>query len=231
MDKKHIVIAIDGPVAAGKGTIATKLASILDGLYLYTGAMYRILALLCIEQGIDMHNEQAVIALLPLLTISYDKEKIFFNGRDITDRIKEDDTASGSSVVAVYPQVRAAMVTKQQAIGELALSQGIPVIIEGRDTATKVFPEAELKVYLTASPEARAKRRLSQYQQQGRTVSFDEVLEEIHVRDKRDMLRETDPLPSNPKELGYFIVDDSQMSEADTLETIYEELRRRGLLL
>lgn len=230
MDKKSFVIAIDGPVAAGKGTVASKLASTLHGLYLYTGAMYRCLALVCVEKGVDMNNEEAVVALLPELQISYQHEQVFLNGQDVTERIKEDDAAAGSSVVGVYPKVREALVAKQQEIGRQALQTGTIVVIEGRDTGTKVFPDAALKIFLTATPETRAKRRVKQYHNQGRSVSFDEVLEEIRIRDKRDTTREADPLPSNPKELGYFILDDSAISEEETLQVIQKEIQKRGLL-
>lgn len=224
-------IAIDGPVAAGKGTIASKLAEELHGFYLYTGAMYRCLALECINRGVDITNEQEVENILPFVHIEFDDERALLNGVDITERIKDADTANGASVVSVFPKVREDAVVKQQKIAQKAIEKGQIVVAEGRDTGTKVFPEAKLKIYLTATDEVRAKRRLIQFQQQGRDVDFDHVLAEVRERDKRDKTRETDPLPDNPSALGYFIVDDSMMSEDETMSTIKAELKKRNLLI
>lgn len=224
---KGFVIAIDGPVASGKGTFAPKLAKMLNGFYLYTGAMYRCVALACIEKGIDITNEEQVVELLPEIAISFEGEHVFLNGKDVTVRIKAEDTANGSSVVATYPKVREELVKRQQALGTQAVAQGKVAILEGRDTGTKVFPEAEVKIYLTATDEVRAKRRLAQYVSQGRDVSFEQVLKEVQARDTRDRERTTDPLPSNPEELGYFVVDNSEVNEE---KTILEELKRRELI-
>ncbi|HZE87651.1 MAG TPA: (d)CMP kinase [Methylomirabilota bacterium] len=230
MDKKTFAIAIDGPVAAGKGTIALQLAKDLNGLYLYTGAMYRAVALYCLEKGIDLQDERGVVATLPEITIQFVGETVLLNGQDVTEKLKALGPAAGSSVVGVYPKVREDLVHKQQQIGKEAMLQGKIVISEGRDTGTKVFPDSPLKIYLTAADSTRAQRRLKQYQAQERTVSFDEVLAEIRERDTRDKGRETDPLPSNPEALGYFIIDDSTMTEEATLQTIHKELKRRELL-
>jgi cytidylate kinase len=230
MNNKKFAIAIDGPVAAGKGTIAVQLAKELHGFYLYTGAMYRSVALYCIEHGIDLTNEDAVVASVPNMTFSIKENTLLVDGRDVTERIKQKDTASGASVVAVYPKVREALVKVQQLLANEAIAQGQIVISEGRDTGTVVFPDSPLKIYLTATDETRAKRRLLQYQALGKQVSFDEVLAEIRERDKRDKGRDTDPLPSNPEELGYVIVDDSEMSEEGTLTAIRDAMKERNLL-
>jgi cytidylate kinase len=228
---KGFVIAIDGPVAAGKGTIAPALARSLDGLYLYTGAMYRCVALACIEQGLDMHNGDQAASVLAALDIRFENGRIFLSDVDVTERIKEEDAASGSSVVAVFPEVRANLVQKQRQIGENAIDKGQIVVLEGRDTGTKVFPDALLKVYLTATDEVRAKRRLAQYKEQGRDADFEQILKEIQERDKRDTERATDPLPKNPEELDYFIVDNSELSQDETINKIMIELeRKKGLI-
>lgn len=220
-------MAIDGPVASGKGTIAKKLSRDLQGFYLYTGAMYRIVALACLEKNIDLHNEAQVIAELPTIAIRFEGEKVFFNDRDVTERIKEEDAANGSSVVAAYPKVREQMVALQQHIAQEAINQGKLVISEGRDTGTKVFPNADIKIYLTATDEVRAKRRVAQFQEQGKEVSFTQVLQDLKERDRRDKERITDPLPSNPEELDYFVVDNSEENEEQRILT---ELKRRGLV-
>lgn len=230
MDKKKFAIAIDGPLASGKGTVAKKLASDLNGFYLYTGGMYRAVALYCLEQRYDFADEQAVIGVLPSVTVTFQGEKVFLNGRDVTERIASSDVANGASMIAVLPALRDAMVLKQQQLAKEAIEQGKIVVSEGRDTGTKVFPDSLFKVYLTASEEIRAKRRHQQYQAQGKTISFEEVLAETRERDHRDIERVTAPLPKHPEELGYFILDNSGMSEEQTLGTLKEELVKRGLI-
>ncbi len=224
------IIAIDGPVAAGKGTIAPKLANELHGFYLYTGGTYRAVALIGIEKGIDLHNAQQVIALLPSIEIAIIDGRIIVNGADVTDRIKESDTANGSSVVGVIAEVRKAMVRVQQQIAGDAIEKGQIVILEGRDTATVVFPDAEVKIYLTASDEVRAKRRLSQYQLQGEKTDFAKVLEEIKKRDKRDTERDIDPLVKEPEKHGYLVVDNTDLSEEETVRVIIGELKKRKFI-
>lgn len=224
------VIAIDGPVAAGKGTIASKIANEINAFNLYTGAMYRGVALYCIERGIDYRDEKAVADILPEVSIRFENNHVMLNNVDVTERIKKSDTAAGSSVVAAMPKVRKYAVKLQQEIGTEAINRGQIVVIEGRDTGTVVFPNAALRVFLTATDVVRAKRRLKQYTEQGDTRDIQGVLEEIRERDARDKGRATDPLASNPEELGYFILDDSEMDETYTLESIKTELKKRNLL-
>ena len=228
--EKGFVIAIDGPVAAGKGTVASKLADDLQGFYLYTGGTYRSLALAAIEKGIELTNTEEIIRLLSEVQIQFKDKQIFLNGKDVTDRIKEPDAANGSSVVASLPEVRKQMVHVQRAAAEEKINEGKIVVIEGRDTATVVFPNAALRVFLTATDIVRAKRRLKQYLEQGDSRDFDHVLADVRERDKRDTERAMDPLASNPEALGYFILDDSEMDEAFTLNAIKSELKNRNLL-
>lgn len=223
-------IAIDGPVAAGKGTLASKLAEELHGFYLYTGAMYRCLALECINRGVAVDDKAAVEQVLPFIGIRFEGTKTFLNDVDVTERIQEADAANGASVVSVYPKVREDAVRKQQEIAQKAIEKGELVVAEGRDTGTRVLPDAKFKIYLTATPEVRAQRRLDQFLEQGREVTYEQVLAEVLERDERDKTRETDPLPSNPEALGYFILDDSKMSEEETLAVIEKELKNRNLL-
>ena len=228
--REGFAIAIDGPVAAGKGTLASKLAEELHGFYLYTGAMYRCLALECINRGVAIDDEAAVEQVLPFVSIRFEGTKTFLNDVDVTERIQASDAANGASVVSVDPKVREDAVRKQQAIAKKAIRKGEIVVAEGRDTGTRVLPDAKLKIYLTATPEVRAKRRLAQFVNQGRQVDYEHVLAEVQERDERDKGRETDPLPSNPEDLGYVILDDSQMSEEETLGVIKKELQRRELV-
>lgn len=227
---KGFVIAIDGPVAAGKGTVASELADDLHGFYLYTGGTYRSVALAGIQKGIDLTNVEDIVSLLKDIRIQFKEKRVFLNGNDVTDRIKEADTANGASVVSSLPEVRREMVKLQRSVAEEMINEGQIVVIEGRDTSTVVFPNAELKVFLTATDTVRAKRRLKQYTEQGDVRDYKSVLKEIRERDKRDTERAMDPLVSDPEKFGYFILDDSQMDERGTLEAIKSELKKRNLL-
>ena len=192
MAKKGFVIALDGPVASGKGTVATQLAKKLNGFYLYTGAMYRSIALLCINKHLDLENESEVETVLPDLNIDFDGEKVFLNGQDVAMRLQQPDTASGASVVGVYKKVRDEAVRKQQLIGQKAVDEGKVVVVEGRDTGTTVFPNASFKVFLTARPEVRARRRMEQYMQEEKNL--EQQLIELKKRDSRDLGRPISPL-------------------------------------
>ena len=227
--KKGFIIAIDGPLASGKGTIAKKLATELNGVDLYTGAMYRCLALLCINSGISLENTKEVIAQLADLRVSYAHGKIFLNELDVTDAIQESAIAEGASVIAVIPQVRKEFVRRQQAIGNEAVRQGKIVVVEGRDIGTVVFPDAALKIYLTASLAVRVKRRLLQYSQYKDAPTHEEVLEQIEKRDSRDTKRAIDPLAEDPKKFGYVILDNSSMNEEETINAILKEITKRRL--
>lgn len=222
-------VAIDGPVASGKGTTATALADKLGGFFINTGGMYRAVALLCIEREIDLNDEVKVTSVLPEANIEVKDRKIFLNGNDVTERIKEPDTSDGSSVVAVYGSVREALVKKQQEIGKRIINQGQAVIAEGRDAGTKIFPEAALKIFLTASMEVRAKRRQDQEKAKGRVKELSEIIEDINIRDKRDKGRIIDPLSSDPKKDGYWVLDNSGQAPEQTAEVIMQELVKRGL--
>ncbi|HVF69045.1 MAG TPA: (d)CMP kinase [Xanthomonadales bacterium] len=227
-DNKGFVIAIDGPVASGKGALAQQLAKELNGFYLYTGAMYRSVALLCINKGLNLENESEVETVLPELNIEFEDDKIILNGQDVTERLSKPDTASGASVVGVYPKIRAESVLRQQELGEKAISKGKIVVAEGRDIGTVVFPNAALKVYLTASPEVRARRRMEQFVHQERNLEAE--LARLITRDRRDTEREVGPLPADPESQGYFILDNSDLNERETVDKVLTELKNRNLI-
>lgn len=221
-------IAIDGPVASGKGTIAKRLSRELGGFYLYSGGMYRAVALACIQKGLDVTEPEQVIRALGKADISIgDKHQILLNGEDVTERIKQPDTASGGSIIAVIPHVRKVLVKRQQEIVKAAVDRGEIVVAEGRDTGTVVLPDADVKIFLTASTDVRAKRRLAQYTDH---LGYEKMLESVKERDKRDTERKIDPLPSSPELHGYVILDNSEMSEDETLEAIKAELKKKELI-
>lgn len=227
---KGFSIAIDGPIASGKGTVATALANKLNGLFMSTGSMYRSVALLCLEKGIDINSEAEVAKILSNVNVDYVGKKVFLNGLDVTDKIRESDVSHASSVVAVYIKIREDLVKKQQQIAQKYIDRGQIVIADGRDTGTRVFPEAALKIFLTASLETRAKRSLERYKQKGVEMDLENVLLETEIRDKRDTERKVDPLPSNPVAFGYWVLDNSNQTENETVRAIMEELRKRGLI-
>lgn len=224
------VIAIDGPVASGKGVLAAKLAAELNGFYLSTGAMYRSIALICINKSLNFESEDEVESIIPDLNIEYAGDRIILNGQDVTERIKEPDTASGASKVGIFPKVREVSVLKQQKIAERAYRSGRIVVSEGRDTGTVVFSKAAFKIYLTARDAIRAKRRLGQNNEQENTGSLDKALKDLKERDKRDTERQVSPLVSNPEEHGYYILDNSEMTEEETLQAVKIELKKRELI-
>lgn len=223
-------IALDGPVASGKGTLATALAKRLGGFYLDTGAMYRSLALQCLQNSIDVNDQTAVETNLPNLDINFNNGRVYLNGNDVSERIREQDVTHGSSVVAQYGSVRKNLVRTQQQMAKETMEKGQMVIIEGRDVGTRILPNASLKIFLTAWPEVRALRRAVQDREKGIKTDADQALRDLRKRDERDMNREIDPLPSNPSEFGYFILDNSDQTEEESVESIMAELRKRGLV-
>lgn len=230
MNTHPLQIAIDGPVAAGKGDIAARLAKELHLLYVYTGAMYRTLALACIQEGVSMRDEDAVFAVLEKSSIELvrpekgSKETFIakLNGKNVTERIMAPDTASGASDVSVFLRVRKIMVARQQ---QLAADQR--VVMEGRDIGLRVLPNAQLKIFLTASLEERARRRFDQWMKKGIKLPIEKVIEETRMRDKQDSERETDPLQKLPDS---WELDSTNLSQEQVVAAIRKELERRQLL-
>ena len=195
MTKEPVLIALDGPVSAGKSSLADEVARRLDILHLDTGAMYRAIGLAAIRQGIDPRDEQPVCAMLAegcaRVDIRFDKgrQQTLLNGRPVDDDIRSQEAGSAASAVSRYPAVRKYLVTRQQ-----ELARDISMIVDGRDIGTVVLPDARAKIFLSASPEVRALRRHKQLRSKGTSVSFEEVLSELVDRDKQDRERAADPL-------------------------------------
>lgn len=230
MNTTCLQIAIDGPVASGKGDIAARLAEKFGLLYIYTGAMYRALALSCIRAQISCKDEKNVLLQLatheitmrvPDIHSSY-SYCVLLGGEDVTERITHQDTAQGASDVGSIAAVRTQMVAKQQKIAE-----NNRVVMEGRDIALRVLPHAQLKIYLTASVEARAKRRYNDWVHKGIRKSYEETLEDTKIRDLQDMTRVADPLQ---KVDGAWELDTTEMTQDMVVEAIEKELLRRDLL-
>lgn len=191
------VAAIDGPAGAGKSTVARRLARRLEFTYLDTGAMYRAAAWTALQQGISVEDSAGLTAAAAACKISFGalteelKQSLLVNGEDATEAIRTPEVSAMTSKIATLPALRAVMVDSQRKIAAQSLRG---VVLEGRDIGTVVFPNAELKVFLTASPEERAKRRVAELQRAGIVRSYEEVLQDQCERDARDSSREASPL-------------------------------------
>lgn len=184
------VVAIDGPVGSGKSSVARRVAERLGYLYLDTGAMYRAVGLLATEAGVPLDDEAAVAPLAAAARLRFDDEgRLFAGDRDMTGLIRSLEMGAAASIVSVLPAVRRLLVERQRELGA-----GADIVMEGRDIGTNVFPDAEVKVFLTARPEVRAARRAAELRAKGDDVHVDEVLTALLERDRRDSERDVAPL-------------------------------------
>jgi cytidylate kinase len=183
------VIAIDGPSASGKGTIALGVAGMLGFHYLDSGALYRLVALAALQAGVGFDDADALAGLAEALDVRFDNGDIVLSGQKVTDDIRSEVCGMGASRVAALPGVRWALLARQQAFRR---TPGL--VAEGRDMGTVVFPDAMLKVFLTASAEVRAERRYKQLKEKGIDANMRTLLRELHERDQRDSARSAAPL-------------------------------------
>ncbi len=213
-----LTIAIDGPVGAGKSTISDEVARRLGILHLDTGAMYRAVGLAAARAGIDPMKEEAVAALCEKgdaqVDIRYEqgRQLTLLNGEDVSDQIRTQQAGSAASAVSRYPAVRSMLVRRQQ---EMAREQ--PMLLDGRDIGTVVLPNATVKIYLTASPETRAKRRMEQLRQKGDETPFEAILSEVNTRDYQDMHRKLTPLRQAEDAI---LLDSSDLNFEETVNAI-----------
>lgn len=212
-------IAIDGPAGAGKSTIAKAVARELGYVYIDTGAMYRAVGLFCLDQGIALTDEVRVSEAVRDIdiTIAYDEEgaqQVFLNGANVSTRIRTQQVGDAASTVSQYPAVREKMVKLQQ-----SLAEHTSVVMDGRDIASKVLPNADTKIYLTASVEERARRRANELREKGELCDIAEVEAEIRARDDRDMHRQHSPLIQVPEAV---LVDSSTLTIDETIDRILE---------
>ena len=187
-----VSVAIDGPAGAGKSTLARRLAAQLGYIYVDTGAMYRAVGLYALRAGQDPKDNAAVEELLPQISLRLDcpdgEQHIYLNGEDVSSAIRTEQAGMAASAVGANPAVRAFLLETQR---QMARTQN--VLMDGRDIGT-VVPDAAVKIFLTASPEARAARRWKEYQEKGQQVSYEQVLEDVRQRDYQDTHREAAPL-------------------------------------
>ena len=228
MNETHpISIAIDGPSGAGKSTLARRLATTLRFLYVDTGAIYRTIAYYAYANHLDPADEAAVLAALPDIRIElrHDAEglqRMILNGEDVTDAIRLPQISQYASVVSAYPGVRAFLLEMQRDF----VRKG-SVIMDGRDIGTVVLPQADVKVFLTASPEARARLRCLELEQRGTPEPFDQVLSEIQQRDWDDSHRETAPLRRAEDAV---VVDTTELNFEESLAALLTVVRGKAAL-
>ncbi len=227
---RKLTIAIDGPAGSGKSTVARQVADMLGYLYLDSGAMYRALALKALERGLSLDDEPGLAALARATHIELKpatpeqaaagvKNRVFLDAREVTSEIRTEKVAEAASRLATLAGVRQVLVAEQQKAGA-----GSGIVMEGRDIGTVVFPRAELKIFLDASPEVRAERRWKEHQDKGDSFNLAQVLEEVRERDRRDRERKVSPLV---RAADAVLVDNTAMDAEETARLIVMLARER----
>lgn len=226
---KKIIVAIDGFSSCGKSTMAKELARETGYIYVDTGAMYRAVSLFCIRNGwmtdtemdIESIEQHITSILLEFRTNEHGKAEMYLNGKNVEHEIRTLEVANGASRVSTLGSVRRELVRQQQLMGK---SKGI--VMDGRDIGTVVFPEAELKIFLTASPEIRARRRMDEMAAQGETVNYQDVLTNVIERDDRDQNRTESPLR---KADDAVVIDNSNLTPSEQQEILRNLFRQKVL--
>ena len=218
-----ISIAIDGPSGAGKSTLARRLAAQLGYVYVDTGAMYRSIGLYALRAGADCHDEAAVAALLPQIRLSLEYQEgaqhILLNGEDVSDAIRTPEVSMAASAVSAHPPVRAFLLEAQR-----SLARSRNVLMDGRDIGTVILPDAQVKIFLTASPEERARRRFEELKARGEAVTYEQVLEDVVRRDYNDTHRAAAPLKAAPDAVT---VDTTGLTFDESFEALLTIIRAR----
>ena len=220
---RRLIIAIDGPSGAGKSTLSRLLARELGLLYVDTGSMYRAAALAVIEAGANTNDTDAVMAVLSRADIQLsgdpDSLQVRLGGRDVSEEIRTEQVSHASSVISAIPEVRRDLVRRQRELGE----QG-GVVLNGRDIGTVVFPDADVKFFLTARPEERARRRYDEERLREQALSYEETLADINTRDRRDSTRTDSPLAIAPDAV---VLDTTDLSVDEVFRRMLEVVRER----
>lgn len=222
--KKDPVITIDGASGTGKGTVSQLLAKRLTWKFLDSGALYRVLALAAQKHSVGLDNEKVLEVLAEHLDVQFiaresELPKIILEGEDVTEIIRSEKIGNAASIVAAFPAVRSALLSRQRAFCE---SPGL--VADGRDMGTIVFPDAELKIFLMASPEERALRRYNQLKERGISVTLSDLIKELRERDKRDQERAVAPL--KPAE-DAIRIDTDRLTVDQVVERILSEIKRK----
>ncbi|WP_163469830.1 (d)CMP kinase [Fusobacterium sp. IOR10] len=215
----NFIVAIDGPAGSGKSTIAKLLAKRFNLTYLDTGAMYRMVALYFLNNNVDFNNIEEIKKILPLIEIDIINEKFILNGEDVSSEIRTPRVTEKVSFAAKIKEVREKLVILQRKI-----SFGKDVVLDGRDIGTVVFPNADLKIFLVASPEERARRRVEDYAAKGIQEDYDKVIEDIRKRDYIDSHREESPLK---KAKDAIELDSSLMKIDETVDILEKYIKEK----
>lgn len=214
------IVAIDGPAGSGKGTITKKVGEKLGLINIDTGAMFRCVTLNMIQEKVTLEEEEKIKEILKNIKIDLkENEEVFLNGINVSQKIREEEVTKMVSPVSVLPMVREKMLILQR-----EMAKGKNVIMEGRDIGTVVFPKANVKIYLDASPEERARRRVKQNQEKGMESSYEEVLKNIMERDKRDLSREIAPLKQAEDAI---YIDSSDMTVDEVVDKIIKIIQEK----
>jgi cytidylate kinase len=214
-----MIVTIDGPAGTGKSTVARSLADRLGFEFLNTGAMYRAVALACLERRTSLADIVTVGVMSATLDIAFRDNRLWLDGRDVSEAIRVSAVTEAASLVASNPQVRLQLADLQRRCG-----RGVNLVTEGRDQGTVVFPEAECKIFLTASAEERARRRQQELRDQGLEADYDVILAEQRLRDERDETRACAPLRPAADAV---LVDSSTLSAAEVLDHLEQLVRGR----
>ncbi len=206
------VIAIDGPSASGKGTVAKRVADVLGFHFLDSGALYRLVALAALRRGVDLGAERALAELALQLDARFDGDEVRLAGERVTDAIRAEQVSGAASRVAAHPEVRLALLERQR-----AFRRPPGLVADGRDMGSRVFPDAGLKVFLTASPEERARRRYKQLIDKGMSATMIDLVREIAERDQRDRERAVAPLREAE---GAQVIDTTSLSIEDVVDAV-----------
>lgn len=218
-----IAIAIDGPSGAGKSTLARRLAAWFGYIYVDTGAMYRTVGLCAVKNGVNPKDADGVSALLPRteIRLAYQDgtQHVFLNGEDVSGQIRTEQISMAASDVSAIPAVRAFLLDTQRSLAEKN-----NVLMDGRDIGTVILPHAQIKIFLTASPEERARRRYEELQARGEAVSYETVLEDVRRRDDQDSNRALAPLKPAPDAV---LVDTTGCSFEESFERLKQVIQER----
>jgi len=206
------VIAIDGPSASGKGTVAQRVARVLGFHFLDSGAMYRLLGLAAAKRGIALDAESQLAHLAVQIEIRFEGETIWLDGAKVGDELRSEEAGAAASKVAALPQVRAALLERQR-----AFRRAPGLVADGRDMGSVVFPDAALKIFLTASAGARAERRYKQLKEKGMDANITALLQDIQARDERDTQRSTAPLQQAP---GAILLDTTALNIEQAVQEV-----------
>jgi cytidylate kinase len=228
VDRSRPIVAIDGPAGAGKSTVAKRLADVLGFVLVDTGAMYRAVALAAQRAGIGWDDAERVGELARQLVarsaLGFERDpergvRVRLDGADVTDAIRAPDIGMGASTVSAHPEVRDALLEMQRHAGRDG-----GVVLEGRDIGTVVFPDADIKFFLTARPEIRARRRFDELVAKGASVTFEQTLEDVRRRDEQDTTRPVAPLCRAPDAV---LVDSSELGVDETVARMVERIQGR----